>query len=1027
MDYYATLRNDYIHKAMYPDDPMRVDWIPKGPPTGTLTIKPKDRCSPRFVTKIEGSAVEESCKVFFEGIVDAQPQPKFSWYFNDEPIVPGQKGFEEAEIHDSRKMSTLILKYAREHHMGKYSLQSSNQLGTVECSCDLIVRKKQFPPVFWQRLYNVSGEKDSTRFVGGVEVGGWPVPVVYWYKVMEDGTEVEVTTKTHTENWNGNPNAYVPSSRVEVRQIDQIRHCIIFQQVSEGDSGLYRVRAVNCLGEAECEAELNFDGVGDAGNDLYLPPLRREKRSLTWRDEDQRKKPFVGYNDPQLSPEDMEAMKNKSGLVPLSRITEYFASLPDYVPSSKFNSMDRIPFKAGVDEHDYKPDRKGGNPGWPTKFEAGEIIHRGYNTDCSGRILPLWYNQADQRARDSSDWRWKPVHPDLYVPDIPPEVASPDPPPVWESLDDIRMLIEYLRSMGCRVSHEEEIRQYEKKDDLGNIAHVKVKDNKDTISEKCEKKETHQNKKFNYLASSKSEQFSKETRTEHLAKTADVKKMWEDKLDKNVTGAQANAAEFTSQFMKPIHHKKENLSFPELEKISQPPPALPPKTKIMHSPSRHVFSPTESLDSNGTGTASVKTVEFIPVKEKVKLIAAQQEELNRREEASAAQGSENVKHKGVRILPPSPVTVRKMSVEEELHHYDTVVSRTTPVTQLMEIAQKPERPPPPSEADYSTEQSISSSQARMQTSSISQVSSSYKQQAEAVREETISQVTVPGWANMEQEKMKTEHLERSSAKFNVDQAFDQLISETEHLASNEELLLSQLETQTVSQSFQSSSVTNKMTSTSLSTESYQQSLTADAKYSSQSEECRRSFEEAELEAMAVESQSSRTFSKQSSMVEAGSVQSFVYQEGSANSFQSLSQVHKESSDVMSATSLHSSSDAFGSRKPLKSNSFVRTPDTFTTAQSAPSTPMSQRRRLRINQSPRPLDSDNRPRYREQVSGNAFQPGFYRPPPEDSSKAPMFQLLRKNNSQSNILVKSEADLTVRKSQASSMAYEGDSES
>ena len=89
MDYYATLRNDYIHKAMYPDDPMRVDWIPKGPPTGTLTIKPKDRCSPRFVTKIEGSAVEESCKVFFEGIVDAQPQPKFSWYFNDEPIVPG--------------------------------------------------------------------------------------------------------------------------------------------------------------------------------------------------------------------------------------------------------------------------------------------------------------------------------------------------------------------------------------------------------------------------------------------------------------------------------------------------------------------------------------------------------------------------------------------------------------------------------------------------------------------------------------------------------------------------------------------------------------------------------------------------------------------------------------------------------------------------------------------------------------------------------------------------------------------------
>ena len=35
-----------------------------------------------------------------------------------------------------------------------------------------------------------------------------------------------------------------------------------------------------------------------------------------------------------------------------------------------------------------------------------------------------------------------------------------------------------------------------------------------------------------------------------------------------------------------IYSKQDNLSFPELEKLAQPPPALPPKTKIMHSPSR---------------------------------------------------------------------------------------------------------------------------------------------------------------------------------------------------------------------------------------------------------------------------------------------------------------------------------------------------------------------------------------------------------------------------------------------------------
>ena len=54
--------------------------------------------------------------------------------------ISGQRGFEEAEIHDSRKMSTLILRYAREHQMGKYTLVASNQLGTAESNCDLIVR-----------------------------------------------------------------------------------------------------------------------------------------------------------------------------------------------------------------------------------------------------------------------------------------------------------------------------------------------------------------------------------------------------------------------------------------------------------------------------------------------------------------------------------------------------------------------------------------------------------------------------------------------------------------------------------------------------------------------------------------------------------------------------------------------------------------------------------------------------------------------------------------------------------------------
>ena len=48
----------------------------QGPLTGpAYTLKPKEVCIPKFTVKIEGNAVEEGARVFFEGIVDAQPPP----------------------------------------------------------------------------------------------------------------------------------------------------------------------------------------------------------------------------------------------------------------------------------------------------------------------------------------------------------------------------------------------------------------------------------------------------------------------------------------------------------------------------------------------------------------------------------------------------------------------------------------------------------------------------------------------------------------------------------------------------------------------------------------------------------------------------------------------------------------------------------------------------------------------------------------------------------------------------------------
>ena len=170
---------------------------------------------------------------------------------------------------------------------------------------------------------------------------------------------------------------------------------------------------------------------------------------------------------------------------------------------------------------------------------------------------------------------------------------------------------------------------------------------------------------------------------------SNARKMWEDRLNADVVGAQESAESFTKQFVNVMYsgtssvqqnsqqqqqqQQQQQFSQEQTDHVAAPPPALPPKTKIMFSPSRHVFSPTTESEESSMNTMSsvASTVkeskEFIPVKEKAKMIALQQQEIIRREESKTQEGGgagsgrmagENLKG-GVRLLPPSPQTVRK--------------------------------------------------------------------------------------------------------------------------------------------------------------------------------------------------------------------------------------------------------------------------------------------------------------------------------------------------------------------------------
>ncbi len=592
----------------------------------------------RFVTKIEGNAVEEGARVFFEGIVDSQPQPIFTWYFDDEEIFPGDPGFEDAEIHHSRKMSTLILKYAREHHMGKYTLVAQNRLGHDISNCDLIVRKKQYPPVFWQRLVNTEAFSGA-RIVAEVEVGGWPLPEITWYK---DGELV--TTCIHTENYNGFPNKYVPERRIEVRQIDQIRYCIIFHRISESDSGVYTCRAVNGLGEAVCEAEFLVEA-GEGGTaELYLPELWKTGKRLTWKDEDRRPKKFVGVSEPELTDEDIAGMTKRVASTPLPRAMEYFANMPDYKPkplsSYGFVPMDYSP-KSALKGIQSPKGQQGGKPSWPSRFVKGDFDHRDYNFDDWEGIQPIWLNPRDPNAVDPWSLRFQPVLPGDYPPPMPraEREKSPDAPPVWESDADIAALYQMLAAMGMRTAGKSATAADIRSDKIGNASQARR-----------QQQQSHQRQKQEHAQARK--QVLQNTKKSPRRGENAVRKKWEEKLNADIAGAQNNAAEFTSQFTS--SHQETNMV--QVETPPTPPPALPPKTKIMFSPSRNVFSPTQDDEQNK---------EYIPVKEKAKMITEQQQMLMHREfeeqqeHRSSPRVTGDTLKGGVCILPPSPVTVRK--------------------------------------------------------------------------------------------------------------------------------------------------------------------------------------------------------------------------------------------------------------------------------------------------------------------------------------------------------------------------------
>ena len=174
--------------------------------------------------------------------------------------------------------------------------------------------------------------------------------------------------------------------------------------------------------------------------------------------EDQRKKKFVGVEEPELSDEDIREMTKRVASAPLPRALEYLASLPDYYPAP----MEDLPsMKYSGDPSEFKRGKKGGKPTRPSKFVKSTYQHSGHSADSGDgqgfRILPKWCDPRDHEglARVAA-MRYSPYHVDFPEQDPsrslrPEDPRGPPAPHEWESHETVDELYRLLDTVGCRM------------------------------------------------------------------------------------------------------------------------------------------------------------------------------------------------------------------------------------------------------------------------------------------------------------------------------------------------------------------------------------------------------------------------------------------------------------------------------------------------------------------------------------------------------------------------------------------------
>ncbi|XP_015180266.1 PREDICTED: muscle M-line assembly protein unc-89 isoform X4 [Polistes dominula] len=186
---------------------------------------------PAFLTLLRDISVEEGQPLTFSASFNGNPIPDITWTKDGEPLELSQRLMMTC---DGKKV-TLEINPSDAKDQGVYACHLTNPLGEDTSNANANIRKVFQAPSFTQKFTDLQQLPDfDVKFPA--KISGIPKPDVSWYfndqPILKDNEKYKIK-----------------------RDCDAC--CLYVKDCTYDDTGIYKCKAVNRAGEAECSATLN--------------------------------------------------------------------------------------------------------------------------------------------------------------------------------------------------------------------------------------------------------------------------------------------------------------------------------------------------------------------------------------------------------------------------------------------------------------------------------------------------------------------------------------------------------------------------------------------------------------------------------------------------------------------------------------------------------------------------------------------------------------------------------------------------